>query len=228
MGWKEPPSQRSYACNAEMLIYLREYNEWTQLQLAAHSGYSERLISKAEAGRPISTQAIAVLAESLSSSEKQIYPEDLISDPVQMAKDYLRAVYTEGKNIVNAIEHFLDADVTFRVAGDPTQIPFAGEHRGLESVRRVFDIFFSVLQAPADHDHTQCYRFSGKGNEVYMWGESWIHPIGLPLENPIAIAQRFVFQRGKLVMMEDIYDTLAGQQALEDAKRVREGSQSPR
>ncbi len=225
MGWKEPPSERSYACNAEMLIYLRELKEWTQLQLAAHSGYSERLISKSEAGKPISTQAIAVLADSLSTSEMTIYPEDLISDPVHLAKQYMDALHTHGKRIVDAILHFLDEKVVFRIAGDPKHIPFAGEHTGVDGVRRAFEIFFSILEPPKDFDHSECYHYIGKGNEVTMWGESWIHPIGLPMEDPISIAHRFVFERGKLILLEDIYDTLAGQRVLAEATRLHEGTE---
>ena len=46
-----------------------------------------------------------------------------------------------------------------------------------------------------------------------MTGESWIHPIGLPMENLIRLAHRFVFHRGKLVLLEDVFDTMSGKKS---------------
>ncbi len=215
MAWKEPPLKRSYACNPELLVYLRERKGLTQQQLAEVAGYSERLISKAESGQAISTAAVADLAEALSSENEPVYPEDLITDPVSLAKEYMAALHTQGNGIVDAIQRFLDDEVIFRISGDPKHFPFAGEHCGIEAVRRVFEIFFSILEAPADHDHEANYKYVGQGNEVILWGESWIHPIGQPMERPIPIAHRFVFERGKLVLLEDVYDTLAGSESLQ-------------
>ncbi len=214
MAWKEPPLKRSFVCNAELLVFLRERKSFTQQQLAEEAGYSERLISKAEAGQPISTTTIDCLAEALSSADQPVYPEDLVTDPVHLSKEYFAALHTKGKGVVDAIKHFLHDDVIFRIAGDPEHIPFAGEHIGIDGIKRVFGLFFSLLEAPANHDHLSDYRYVCQGNEVQMWGESWIHPIGQPLEKPIPISHRFVFERGKLILMEDIYDTLAGSRAL--------------
>ncbi len=215
MAWKEPPLKRSYACNPELLTFLRDSKGLTQQQLAEIAGYSERLISKAEAGQPISIGTIDDLAEALSTEDEPIYPEDLITDPVKHAKEYIAAVYTRGKGVVDAIAHFLDDDLVFRVAGDPEQLPFAGEHHGIDGVRRMFDIFFSMLEAPKNHNHEEHYTFIGQGNEVSMVGESWIHPIGLPMEKPIMITHRFVFRRGKLVLLEDVFDTMSGKKSFE-------------
>ena len=182
-----------------MLVFLRERNELTQKQFAEAAGYSERLISKAEAGQPISTNVIDDLAEALSTDADPVFPEDLITNPVKHAKEYIAAVYSEGEGVVDAIAHFLDENIVFRVTGDPAQIPFAGEHHGIEGMRRMFSIFFSILEAPQGHNHEQHYNFIAQGKEVIMTGESWIHPIGLPMENLIRLAHRFVFHRGCLL-----------------------------
>ncbi len=214
MAWKEPPLKRSYACNSDLLVFLRERKGLTQNELSQAAGYSERLISKAEAGQPISTATVADLAEALSSENEPVYPEDLITDPVSLAKEYMAALHTKGNGIVEAIQRFLDDEMILRITGDPKHFPFAGEHCGIEAVRRAFDLFFSILEAPANHDHAADYRYVGQGNEVILWGKSWIHPIGQPMERPIPIAHRFVFERGKLVLLEDVYDTLAGSESL--------------
>ena len=169
MPWQAPPEKRSYACNPELLVFFRKRNAWTQRELAKVVGYSERLILKAEAGQSVSIDTISHLAEALSLPGKTVHPEDLISDPVRRAKEYAAAVYSKGKGVVEAVRHFLDDDVIFRFLGNPKQIPFAGEHRGITAVQRAYDIFFSILEAPVNHDHESCYTFEGKGNIVYVW-----------------------------------------------------------
>ena len=215
MPWKERLTQRSCVCAPDLLVYLRERKGWTQKELAKAAGYSERLVNKAEAGQPISLEAIDHLAEALGDGDKPIYPEDLITDPIKHAKEYIAALYTKGMEIVDAIEHFLDEEVVFQIAGDPKNVPFAGVYRGIPALREGFRLFYSVLEAPKNHNYQEHYTFVGQGNEVIMTGESWIHPIGMPLEQPIRIAHRYVFRRGKLVLLEDVYDTLAGKQSLE-------------
>ena len=134
MAWTKRDLKRSYPCNKELLTFLRERKGWTQGELAKKSGYSQRLICKAEAGEPICCHAINDLAETLSLPEDCIYPEDLISDPVKMAHDYIAGLYIQQKDIVQAIRHFLDEDITIRLPGDPDMLPFAGEHCGIAAV----------------------------------------------------------------------------------------------
>lgn len=212
--------KRSYPCNKDLLVHLRERKGWTQLQFAQEAGYSERLINKAESGRSISTSAIEVLAEALSTGDDKIYFEDLICDTVALAKRYMAAIYIEQKNALAAIRDFLDDDVVFRIAGDPAIIPFAGEHRGIAGVGRALELFFSILEAPPNHDHTACYSYLAQGKNVVVWGDSWIRPIGLVIEKPVAMIHRMTFHRGKLVCFEDIFDTLAGAQMLRDASQL--------
>lgn len=214
MAWTKRDLERSYSCNPELFAFLRKHRGWTQAQLAHYAGYSKRLISKAEAGEPIRAQAISDLAEALSMPDEPVYPEDLISDPVELAKAYIAAEYKEQKNAFQAIKHFLDEDIVLLLEGDPAIFPFAGEHRGHAGVERAFAIFFSVIQAPANHDHTPWYTFHTRGNEVIIWGESWLHPIGQPMREPIKLVHRMKFLRGKIAFIEVLYDSLAGARAL--------------
>lgn len=211
------PRKRSYSCNSDLFTFLRERKRWTQQELAIASGYSERLINKAESGRPISTAAIEVLAESLSLPDEPISFEDLICDPIALAKEYMEALYVHQVNTPAAIRHFLDDDVVFWVAGDPKVIPFAGEHRGIKAVETMFKIFFSVIQAPERMDREPKVTYLAQGRDVIVWGESWLHPIGAPMKTPMMISHRMTFQKGKLVRLEDIFDTLEGARILQEA-----------
>ena len=200
---------RAFACNRDFLRQLRLRNGWTQADLARRAGYSERLISKAEAGAPIARETISDLAEALSSEEEKLHWEDLACDPIQLAQRYIYAFHIHKKNTIDVLEDMIDPEVVFRIAGNPTEIPFAGEHHGIEAVRQSFHTFFSVLEVP-NHDFETCFQYISQGPNAIIWGQSWIHPIGRPLPAPIQISNLLKFRRGKLVFLDDCYDTAAG------------------
>jgi len=208
---------RAFACNRDYLRSLRLQNGWTQADLAKRAGYSERLISKAEAGVPIARDTIVDLADAFSETNPEpIFWEDLASDPVQLAQRYLDALHIHQQDLVDHLLDFLHEDVVFRIAGDPSQIPFAGEHTGIDAVRRAFGIFFSVLEVPANRDYNEDYQVMGQGPNAVIWGESWIHPIGNPMNEPIRVSNLLIFKRGKLVLLDDCYDTATGAARLQD------------
>ena len=211
---------RAYACNRDFLRHLRLQNGWTQADLARRAGYSERLISKAEAGVPIARDTIVDLADAFSESNKEpIFWEDLACDPCQLAQRYLDALHVHKQNALDHLLDFVHEDIVFRIAGDPAQIPFAGEHVGLDAVRHMFHIFFGVLEVPSDHDYNQGYQVMGQGPNAIIWGESWIHPVGQPMEHPIRVSNLLMFRRGKLVFLDDCYDTAAGAACLNAAPK---------
>lgn len=207
MAWTLDVVKPAYCCNPLTLKHFREQRGWTQAGLAKVAGYSERLISKAEGGRSISSETIANLAEALSTPNQTIFPEDLIADPLECARKYIEGLYVHQICIIDHVRSFLADDVEFRVAGSPEVIPFAGCYRGIAEIERLFAVFFSLIEAPASHDFRSHYRFIAQGNEVVVWGESWLHPIGKPLTAPMPMTHLMRFQRGKLVYLEDRFDT---------------------
>jgi transcriptional regulator with XRE-family HTH domain len=218
MGWASTGLRRSYECNREILINLRERRGWTQQELATRAGYSERLISKAEAGQPISALAVEDLAEALSLPEDPVYPEDLVSDLVQLTKEFIAATYNHSqRNLADAVQHFLDDEIEYHFAGDPSVIPFAGKHRGIAAFERVVEIFYSVLEAPPNHDPRPWHEYLRQGNDVVIFGQSWIHPIGEPFGTPIRFVERFRYRRGKLILIENLFDTFEGADVLQNA-----------
>lgn len=208
MNWNQNETKRSWPCNGDLLRVLRERKNWTQKDLAKASGYTERLISKAESGRPISVAAIEILAKTLSMEDEPVESADLTSRPLDLAKRYIDALYTQSsEDFHSTLSAFLHEDVEFNIAGDPSVIPFAGTHRGPDAVRRCFEIFFSILQIPAEHDYRPWYTFAAQANEAFIWGQTWIHPIGRPMDEPLDIQNRLVFNGGKLILYEDRFDT---------------------
>lgn len=183
--------------------------------MARISGYSERLIVKAEAGGSLSRSALEDLAEALSTSSQVITFEDLTSDPLFLARQFIGSLYEHQTLAFSKIRYMLHDEVVFRMAGDPKNIPFAGEFRGLDAVEQLFCLFFAVLEAPKNIDHMSNFEFISRGNDVIVWGESWLHPIGQKLESPMPFSNLIRFQSGKLIFLDDHYDTAYANQVVE-------------
>ncbi|PQO48212.1 helix-turn-helix domain-containing protein [Blastopirellula marina] len=210
---------RALPCNRDYLRQLRQRRDWTQADLARRAGYSERLIIKAESGSSIAVETISDLAEALSDEGEPVFWEDLASNPVQLAQRYIHTLHVHQKEAIDHLADMIDPEAVFRVAGDPRDIPFAGEHHGIDEIRRTFDLFFSVLEVPP-HDFASCYQYICQGPDAVVWGDSWIHPIGRPLKEPIRVTNLLRFRRGKLIFLDDCYDTAAGAACLRNRPKA--------
>ncbi len=201
-------NQRPGSINAMMVLQLRSLRGWSLPQLAANSGIDEKLLNRVELGQAeLPPELLVPLAASLSSAQQMIYPEDLLSWPADLARQYIDAMYLQQADAIQQIRHFLDDDVVFNVYGDPERIPFAGQYRGIPEIDGGFRVFFSVLEVPENHDHRPYYRYAAHGTDAVIMGQSWIHPIGQPLQEPMPLCILMRFRRGKLYQMEDNYDT---------------------
>lgn len=217
MPWAKTDLKRSYECN-ELLTTFRLKRGWTQSKLAQETGYSERLVRKAEMGRSVSTDAIADLADALSLPDDPLLPEDLISDIVHLARVFVEAWYVQQKHAVDRIRYFLDDDIAFDFAGEDAEgVPFAGKYRGPDQLAEFFASFFSYCEVPDQFDHTPFYSFHADGNAVSVVGQSWIHPIGHPLDQPIDTHLLMEFRAGKLFRVRDLFDTQRGSDAIKNA-----------
>ena len=210
---------RSMTCNGELLAQLRKKRGWTQHELATRSGYTERLIGKAEAGKTVALSTIEDLAETLSEEDETVHSEDLTNDPVAKARTFIHAMYHEKHSVIEATRHFLDENVVFRIAGDPSVFPFAGTHVGIEAARQAFHAFYEVLEPPSDLSELDGFQFISTGHGALVWGKTWTHPIGHPATEPVLLAIRMDFKRGKLVLFDDCFDTQSAANAFEQVSQ---------
>lgn len=216
MPWNEPPAATSLPCNPQTLLFHRKRHRWTQAELANVSGYTERLIVKAESGKPIKVQTIEDLADTFSCNEFSVSPEDLIAHPVKLAKELIFGWYMHEAELFSKVKYFLDPQIEFTFAGDPNIIPFAGTHRGLAELERAFAIFFSIMEAPSgDYDFRSPYSFvvnENNPNEVIVWGTTCFRVKGKPLQVPLKVELRLLFRDGKLIYVDDRFDTQMAQE----------------
>ena len=213
MTWTRQELKESYTCNGDYIKYLRKRMGWSQRQLKSASGYSERLISKAEAGGSIVLATLVDLAQALSSPREVVHPEQLIFHPIAIAKSITHATYVLQRNMFSRMQHLISEDFVLEIVGDEKKFPFAGRYDGFDGFRKAVDQFFSFMEVPANVDHTECYDYfecPDNPNVAVVWGQSWIHPIGKPLETPLDITQRIEIRNNKVFRIENRYDASLG------------------
>lgn len=215
VDWKT--RKQSYSCNITLLKQLRKRRGWTQVELATVAGYSDRLIRKAESGSSISVETIEILAEALSDDERTVYPNELISDPLELSKAFVAAYNYKRAELIPTIRHFLHEDVVFQFSGDPELVPFAGKHVGIEAVDKASKIFNALMVTPPGKEIKPNYL--AQDNVVSLWGEEWSHPIGVPPQ-PVWVVNRFTYEKGLLVLFESLFDTQTGNELFAKAKAI--------
>ena len=221
MAWTRTQLERSYVCNLQMLKFFRKRKGLSQQQLCDDADVSVRVVIKAETGTPISTASIDKFAPALSTPEHTVFPEDLISHPLELAKQFVNALHVDQVGILNAVGDMIDPQAEFRIVGDPKTIPFAGLHRGPRAYRRALKKFYQIFEIPAEFDHTTAYEYFLKGTEVVLWGRMGLKLIGS--DKPAAMVQhrkRFRYRRGLLLFFEDHYDICEGERKVANAAEV--------
>jgi len=209
MTWTRQELKESFTCNGDYIKYLRKRMGWSQRELKKASGYSERLISKAEASGSIVLATLVDLAQALSTPQEVVRPEQLVFNPIAIAKSITHATYVQQRNMISRMQHMIADDFVLQVYGDPNQYPFVGRYEGIDGFREAIDCFFTCMEVPANVDYTQWYDYfqcPDNENVVVVWGQSWIQPIGKPLEKPLDVTQRIEVRNGKVCYFENRYD----------------------
>lgn len=209
MSWTKNQLKQSFPCNGDFIKYLRKRMGWSQKQFKAASGYSERLICKAESNGKIVLATLVDLAQTLSTPQEKICPEQLIYDPISIAKSITHATYVLQRNMLSRMKYLIADDFVMNVVGDKSRFPFVGRYEGPDGFRDAVDSFFTTMEVPANVDHTRWYEYYSspeQSNVVIVWGKSWIHPIGERLDSPINLTQRLELEDGKVRYFENRYD----------------------
>jgi len=198
-------TKRFQRVNKNRLRHLRMEKGWSQEELAKRSGYSERLIRKAESGGTVSTQTIRDLAEALSDEERRVTYQELVMDPLSLAKQFVHAYDHFGQRMLDHCREIFHESFVFYCPGDKEQAPFAGEWVGITGMQRFFDRFYTTFSRNLGtlnptflvaEDHV-CARYF---DQVFFQGHT------LP---QIWVNLHFRFQDGLIIRIDDEYDTKA-------------------
>ena len=206
------------SCNGLRIRALRQARGWTQSELAERSGYSLRLIQKAEGGGALSPATLDVLAESLGTDAEIVSIEELISTPESIARQFHVMINEHSEKIISIAPHLFAEDVVSFCAGDPDVIPFAGERQGIEGFDEYLRAFFSTL-VPSPQGLFQNIQYLSNGSQVVCWLEAHAKVAGMPDPTPpMWVWQRYVIEDGKIVRYANHFDTQVGAAHLAEAR----------
>jgi transcriptional regulator with XRE-family HTH domain len=218
MSWENPPKGRSFACNGELVRQRRRLRRWTQEDLADVTKLSVRVIAKAEAGGALHADTIEDLATALSMPETPLFPEDLISNPKQLALEFLQQLKSSRGQVVAKCQHFLDENIRFVMPGNPETMTFAGCHRGLAAMDKACAAFFEVLEITKPELWRTEFAVC-EGNEVVtgQWLTGQLRGLsekGIVIAGAALVVNRMVIERGKIVSIDDYYLHLEAEKEL--------------
>lgn len=143
--------ERSIGVCGERIKYYRSILGWTQDELARRSGYSDRLIRKAEGGHSLSFETLKNLAQALCCNETQVSTDDLISSPQKSVQNFVDFGFSHCDDI-RFIHEIASADCELEFNGD-ARIPLTGTWLGVEGLFRwlkLFRSFVSDKECPED------------------------------------------------------------------------------
>jgi transcriptional regulator with XRE-family HTH domain len=208
MPWRTPPQDRSIECNGEILTYYRRQCGWTQQELADLSGYTKRLIAKAEAGGGLSPETLDVLAQTLSTKNLTVFPEDLTTSPRQLATSLLLAITRHEGEAVAHCRHFLAEDLQVFFPGGDDASPLSGVHHGIDAYDRHMKLFFQIFQRPDKELAEKTAVITADGNRAFLACFDKLANEFIPADAPAGpIAMLLVFSRGMLSTIQYLFDT---------------------
>lgn len=204
--------RRAVLVNGPRLQELRLMAGMTQEELAAKSGFSDRLIRKAEASEPLRMSTISQLAQALSAPYVSISASDLVISHDLIVAETLTRLFHSSHDQVRGESSFLHADVKFSVTGEQHGIPFAGtycQQSGVNEFRSrlnralrfgtkeiCISHFFSAAGDVAAHTETVVQSHLVNSEPQTIW---WFARVGI-IENSIQWMHLF-FDTGSVMKL---------------------------
>ena len=202
------PSSLTVPVNGQKLQVLRQLAGLTQEGLAEKSGYSDRLIRKAEASGPLRKSTIADLAAALSTGSQTVTGDDLVFSQELISLD-IAAYLLHGSMSSEVSLGLIHPEFAIVVAGHELNIPFAGTHVGpaaCESFRDQLKRSFGRVEYQPEQ--TRCFASAGG---TCVQAVTHLHPpinsIGQLIATDIRWFLTGRFEASRLISFELHYDT---------------------
>jgi transcriptional regulator with XRE-family HTH domain len=202
--WKTMARRPALPCNRELLQKLRRHKGWTQAQLAKVVGYSERLISKAETGHPISLESIENLADALSGEDRIVYPEDLIADPLLTTREIILQLQQIRAAAIDDLQCYLDEKVEMHLVGHRNAKSCPSVSCGRTKVLSVLRYLWNEVGGTSLHlGDLHCF---GSGAEVAVWSKLSCESTEAGAKDGVQTCTRLEFRRGRIWRIELMID----------------------
>ena len=139
------PKARCQAVNGSMLRSFRVQLGWSQVELGHRSGYSERVIRKAEAGGSLRFQTIQDLAMTMSVNGQAVSFQDLTIDLESIARRFVESYDSLGCDMLIACSNIFADDFVFNFSADANHSAFAGLWQGISGFQEFLNRFFATF-----------------------------------------------------------------------------------
>lgn len=181
----------------------RRERGWSQDELARRSGYSTRVIRKAEAGGSLKTETLQDFCAAFSQSGQRVDISRLTCSTLQVAQKIVHSYDHFGIDMLKHCGECLTEDIVYHIHADPARVPYAGRWSGLDGFQRFLGIFFGIFQ-----------REPGILQPTYMTGENRVHARFLDRAvyqgaeiGPIIINLHFEFRGPLVCRMDNEFDS---------------------
>lgn len=207
MGWLNRPRGRSICCNGDAIKTHRARRGWTQPELASFAGFSTRLVAKAEAGEGVHPDTLETLADTLSTAEHPVFPEDLAISPKMIVRHIVESFAKHERQCVAHCHQFLAEDIRVVAPGPEELLPFCGVHETIDGFDAFWGKYFSVMERHDKLYIAKSMRLVAEDNLVVALVEEDANHKGQVATPPTPLTFVFNFERGKLVSFEDHFDS---------------------
>jgi transcriptional regulator with XRE-family HTH domain len=201
--WNMSNKKLSLPVNGSALLTNRQSRGWSQEELSRRSGYSVRVIRKAEAGGTLKIETLQTLCEALSITGGQVTLKDLTCDTLSIAKQVVESYDVYGVEMLKHCGHLMTNDIVYDIHADPARVPYAGAWHGLDGFQKCLDIFYSMFT-----------RRPGSLKPSYLVGDQRVHARFLDQGYfngeeipPIVINLHFQFQGFLVCRLDNEFDS---------------------
>ncbi len=204
MASEVPSSRDTFRVNGARLKRYRSCCQLTQIQLAKLAGYTDRVIRKAESGGRLSRPTVEDIVEAISSRGVTISVEDIVCEPAEMAREFLRCYDVFGVAMLDSCADLLSTSFRFDYAGSVDVSPMAGIFEGLSGYQQWLDMLFARVVRPAAqplHPH-----FLSDGQQVLARYYD-VFLVDGQLSPPIWVNMHFEIDNGLIQQVRSEHDT---------------------
>jgi transcriptional regulator with XRE-family HTH domain len=143
--WFMNNDNRFHRVNSTNIKYIRTLLGWTQAELGRRSGYSERLIRKAESGGTLKLSTIRDISEAMTAAGVPITVLQLTLDYLTLVREFIEAYDANGAEAVQHCDAIFTEDIELRCTADSTKVSFAGTWQQIEGLKKFFVLYFEVF-----------------------------------------------------------------------------------
>ncbi len=154
----------SLKVHGQSIVEQRRKLGWSQEELSRRSGYSIRLVRKAEAGGSIRADTLQTICDTFAQAGCCIKVDDLVCNILSVAQRIVYCYDHFGRDLLKHCGELFTDDMVYHIHADPAQVPYAGRWVGKDGFQQMLDIF-----------HDMFTRRPGTLQPTFLVGDDRVH-----------------------------------------------------